>query len=310
MGILSAALLLLAFAAVYFAGRFVSLKKGLKDAEQELAEIAVSPDENRLVHLPCPDKDLEQLLISVNLILQNIREDRIGAACREQAFRRQLEHLSHDLRTPLTSILGYLKLLDAQGLSPEDREGLLTVEQKSRYLQRLISQFYDLTQLMCGDFEPEMKPVDAGRMLRELLLMSYQELENRGIEVVTEIPDKPVFVWADEDALLRVFSNLLSNAERYAAGMLFVSVSQEKEWTLFRWENDAGGLSEGDLPHLFERFYMADNARSSGGTGLGLTIARQLAEAMGGSMEAMLCGEEKRLAFLLKIPRTGKQEHS
>lgn len=74
--------------------------------------------------------------------------------------------ISHDLRTPLTSILGYLKLLDVQALSPEDRESFLIVERKSGYLQRLISQFYDLSQLLSGDFEPEIKCVDAGHMLR------------------------------------------------------------------------------------------------------------------------------------------------
>lgn len=310
MGILITALLFLGFAAVYFGWRFVSLKKGLQAAEQELAEIALCLSENRLVHLPCPDRDLEQLLISVNLILQNIKKERIRAKCKEQEFRKQLEHISHDLRTPLTSILGYLKLLDVQALSPEDRESFLIVERKSGYLQRLISQFYDLSQLLSGDFEPEIKCVDAGRMLRETLLMSYQELENRGIDVTTEIPDRPVCVWADEDALLRIFSNLLSNAGRYAAGMFLVRVSQEKDWTFFHWENDARELSEADVPHLFEQFYMADNARSAGGTGLGLTIARQLSEAMGGSMEAMLRGEEKKLVFLLKIPTASQQEGS
>lgn len=288
-------LMIAAGAAVYFGIRCLTTKRGIRQAKQELVEIAEQPEENRILKLASPNRDLEALLVVMNHILEKNREDRISYKKREQEFRRQIENISHDLRTPLTAIQGYLSLMDQEHLSGESREALEVIHRRADNLQYLINQFYEYSILISDDQRLEMQQIELGRMCREMLLGSYQKLEERGIEVCAEIPEKSVFIQADEHALERILGNLLQNAVRYAKTGLKLKVFETEEAAEILCANDTEHLKSEDVPKLFDRFYMAEQARNQAGTGLGLTISRHLTEAMGGTMTAEL--EEKWLMF-------------
>lgn len=283
-------LIVIIIACGYFAFRYFSLINALKETTMELEDIRKDLSQNRILHLPLPDKHLENLLISMNATLKETHKERQSYGKREKEFQKQIENISHDLRTPLTVILGYLKLIDkSENMLQTDSElaeTLQIMKQKAETMESLVSQLYSFSRLGADNYELTIHEVDINRILKETLLGSYQILEKSGISVNTALPDTVVWVWGEETALERVFSNLLQNAGRYANSFLNIYLEEAAGKVIVHFENDAKGLSEHDILHLFDRFYMQDNSRHQGGTGLGLTIARSLAEKMDGSLRA------------------------
>lgn len=274
--------------AVYFFWKYTALWLSVRRTDRQLKEIASQIGENRIVKLDVPDRAMEQLLSTVNEALASIRREHIHYQQRERALQQQIENISHDLRTPLTAILGYMEMIDQGPMTAEDRGSMAIVIQKARFLQRLIEQFYDLSRLTADDFRLDIRPLDAGQLLRETLTGFYQVLESRGLSVKVQIPQQPMMVMGDSDAMERIFGNFLQNTGRYARTRFCVSAESGSGRVRMVFENDVDGLTEADVSRLFERFYMSDSARSQGNTGLGLTIARQLAEKMGGKITAQL----------------------
>ncbi|GKG90942.1 two-component sensor histidine kinase [Gordonibacter pamelaeae] len=295
-------------AAAFLAARYALLKRSLRQADRELGEIVGHLEDNRIVRLPAPDADLEALLGTVNRALAGIRAQAAACARHEAELKAQVEHVSHDLRTPLTSIRGYLALVDDAALDAEAREALGTVRRKAASLERLVAQFYELSRLQGDDVPLELGPVDVGRMLRESVAEQYRLLADRGLDVRLDVPEHAVLARANGEAVERVLANLLHNAGKYAKTALEVSMTGEGAGAAgaggrvtVEFANDAEGLSESALSRLFQPFFMADASRAQEGSGLGLAIARHLLERMGGSIEASLERREGACWLVLRI---------
>lgn len=285
----------------YLLVRLFLLKKSLREAGEQLREINRNLEENRIVTLSSPDKDFENLLVDINDSLQGIRAEKISYREREKEFKQQIENISHDLRTPLTSMLGYLRIMDAGALSQEEQEDLQTVLKKAERLQELITEFYDFSRLNAKDYGLEIESVDVAKSLREALADSYTELSRQKLEVTAQIPEAPVYILGNGGALQRVFQNLLQNAGRYALSRLEVTVSEEGEEVIICFGNDTENLGQRDADKLFERFYTGDSSRTGGSTGLGLTIAKEFVEQMGGRITAKC--NQYQLYILLSFPK-------
>ncbi len=307
IGVFALIALLALAASGWFGVRLLLLKRSIRRADQELRAIASCLEENRIVKLPHPDRDLEVLLGSINMALDGIRQQSISYQRREAQFKEQIESISHDLRTPLTSILGYLALVDDGSLDAETRESLATVSRKAVTLQRLIGQFYELSRLQSDDFTLKLQSVDVGRMVRESVASRYRLLSDKGLDVLLHAPEVPVLAHADADALERVLENLLHNVEKYAESQLEISVEAisflEAPHVRIMLANNVEHLAESNVERLFEPFYAADAARTQESSGLGLAIARQLVERMGGTIEAHLetRGEASWLVFQITL---------
>lgn len=274
----------------FFAARWLLLKRAVREVHGALLELEKDVGQNKYLHLPLPDADLENLLIGINGMLDAIRNERIDYVKKERAFQEQIEAVSHDLRTPLTVINGYLTLLQKQSesLSVQQQEMLAAVERKAQKMAELVEQFYEYARMTANDFDLKMEALDMGKLMRETFLSNCLLLETAELEVEADFPDHPLWVAGDASALERVFTNLLQNASRYAERYLYLTLHTEAGNAVACFENDAASLSPEMLQQLFERFYMNDAARTQGGTGLGLTIAKGLVEEMGGSLETML----------------------
>lgn len=290
-------IVVLTIAVLYLLVRLLSLKKALKGAGKQLKEINRELEENRIVKLAVPDKDAEELLMVMNESLQVIREQKNVYAKREKELKQQIENISHDLRTPLTSMLGYLRIMETGNLSPEDREDLQTVIRKAERLQELITQFYEYTKVTSTDYSLSLENIEVTKLLREAMADAYSELEKRQLEVEVNIPQGPLEIRGNVNAMQRVLQNLLQNAVRYAKGCLEVSVCEGEGEVEICFANDVEDMNVSDVEHLFERFYTSDASRSKGATGLGLTIAKEFVEKMKGSMEAELVGEKLRIVM-------------
>lgn len=279
--------LLLILAAV-FALRFYMLKAALRDTSRQLQEICQNIGENQVVHLPLPDRDLEMLMASMNQALGEIRAQGENYARRERAFQAQIQAISHDLRTPLTVILGYLKFFQKKDAmsADEQKEILKIMERKARSMEDLVAEFYDYSRLYARDYTVTIEKTDAGKILREVFAENCLMLESAHLQVSQDLPKHPVWVLGQAGALERIFANLFQNAARYGDSFLELTMEEKGSQILISFTNNTTRLSPGDVPYLFDRFYMGDPSRSRGGSGLGLTIAHSLARAMGGSLTA------------------------
>lgn len=277
--------------AVIFAVRHCLLKNALRATVDQLAGIEEDVLQNRRVYLSVPDKDLEALAVGINQVIRCFQEARIQSDRRERAFQEQIEAISHDLRTPLTVIVGYLSMMSEQHKrgSLDDRElteMLDVLQRKAGGMERLVNQFYEYSKLIAKDVALSCEAVDMGKVVRETLLNNVFLLEQARIEVMVSIDEKPLWIAGDAGALERVVTNLLQNVARYAKSKLQIRVIEREKTVQLQVVNDTEVLKENDMCHLFDRFYAGDQARPTGSSGLGLTIAKGLVEEMGGTMDA------------------------
>lgn len=283
---------------VYFVIRCYLIKKSLKEVNNELRDIQKDIKGNQVVHLPMPTKDLEALIATINEALEEIRRERITYAKRERDFQTQIEAISHDLRTPVTVILGYLKLLKKESetsavLFTSEQEDMLKITvRKAEAMEKLIAQFYDYSRIIAGDYEIAMDKIDVSQILREVFTDNCLILEEANLKVDINCPDYPIWVMGDRDGLERILINLFQNIGRYANSYVKIGISENDKKAKLFFENDTDKLSSQDIPNLFERFYMKDGSRGQGGSGLGLTIAKSLAEEMEGVLSVGVIDKE------------------
>lgn len=296
---------LLLAAAGYLAFRLFSLKRALREINRDLTEIRQNLSQNQILHLPLPDRDLERLTNSMNAALEDVRRERQSYEKREAEFQKLIENISHDLRTPLTVILGYLKWMkktenapltssgrDCSPLSDskdiKDSKDILDIlERNARAMEKLVAQFYDFSRLNARDYALTTEEVDVCRILKESIANNYQILEEACLNLDCHLPEHPVIIQGNTGALERIFSNLFQNAGRYARSILDIRLEENGSGQVcIYFQNDSDSVREDDLPHLFDRFYKNDSSRHQEGSGLGLTVARSLAELMGGTLTA------------------------
>ena len=232
---------------------------------------------------------MEALFEEINRALDRRQSEEIQHMLAEKELRRQIANISHDLRTPLTSIIGYLQLAQADGTSTEERaHALEVIGARTRSLQMLISGFYDLSRLDANEYSLNLQQVDLGRSSvhsSPLFMMIYPQ----NLVMHVDVPQRLPLVLADEDAAQRIFVNLLQNVLRYAESEVWVAVRAGTTITTV-FTNDTSLVSQEDVPHVFDRFYTGDQTRSGHNTGIGLAIVKRLAEQMGCEVSASLAG--------------------
>ncbi|TJY42827.1 HAMP domain-containing histidine kinase [Cohnella pontilimi] len=217
----------------------------------------------------------------------------------EEERKRLIANISHDLRTPLTSLLGYMEALQRdETLSEEERADFLRIAaSKGDALLTLLQDFFELARLEADDSVPEFGRVNLTELVPEILLDFYPEFTKADITPIIKLPDKPVYVRADAAHLRRILNNLISNALRYGREGKEIGISLREEpnvvWVEV-WDR-GNGVAEQDLPRIFERLYTGEASRNSTlqGTGLGLTIAKNLVEKQGGRIAVTSAPHEK-----------------
>ncbi len=242
------------------------------------------------VSMAAPNAAAEELLTAINTLL-DLREQEEGDYRRqERAIRQQITNISHDLRTPLTSILGYLQLLEGEGLTAEERrEYLAIVQGRAKALQSMIVSFYDLSRLEGGEYPLSRERVDLYHVLSELVAEFYNDFE--GFDMTVELREGLPSVTADPAGVLRVFTNLIRNAMEHGRSRMSILLYQEGDEVVSVFANDAPGLTPEDVEHVFDRFFTADKMRTGQSTGLGLAIVKALVERMGHTVSAELEGD-------------------
>lgn len=257
------------------------LRHGMKALGRDLVERR-GQDTNTLLSLPCRDRELRRLASALNQELRALRQERLRYQQGDKELKEAVVNISHDLRTPLTAISGYLQLLQGQDLPPDTRRYLEQIGGRTQAMKRLTEELFRYS-VVVSEENLAQEPVDLRRAVEEALLSFYGALEGRGIEPQVRLPETPVIRQLDPAAVNRVLGNILTNALKYSAGDLEVTLEESGRLT---FSNAAPGLDPVAAGRLFDRFYTVEAARNS--TGLGLSIAKELTQRMGGEMGAEL----------------------
>lgn len=284
--------IILFFTSVYFSARFFLLSKNIREARYDLKEVCEDIERNRRLTLASPNKDLEELLKEMNNYLEKTQMEKIKSTRREKEIRKEIENISHDLRTPLTSILGYLELIKDEDITKEEQyEYISIVERKSRDLKDLIQSFYDLSRLEANEYKVDIKTIDIHKELMEQLLIYYNDFDKKGIDVEIDIGEEEINIQGDLNIIGRILDNLIQNAIKYAKDTFKVCMKQSNDNIDIIFSNNVENLEEADGEKLFKRFYMKDKSRHNQSSGLGLTITKLLVEAMNGNIRAEIKGD-------------------
>ena len=241
-------------------------------------------DENVMVFTE--NKVLMDLAGQINRLLENQRKIKADNRRAQISSKKMLSNISHDIKTPMTVILGYLEIMGQNGRG--DYEMLLKVEQKARRVMELINQFFTLAKLEAGDTEIEITKIDVCETCRENVLDFYELLSQKEFQVEIDIPPKEVFVYGNKEALQRILFNLISNVVRYGFDGKYMGMFlREDEKYIYIDVVDKGkGIDKAFAQSVFERLFTMEDSRNRRiqGNGLGLTIAQNLARQLGGEI--------------------------
>ena len=269
-----------------------SVHRATKEITEAFAE-RLTTDTNTLITV-AGDAYAKRLAAEINVQLRKLREQRHRYVQGDAELKAAVTNISHDLRTPLTAIQGYLDLLHQVDLPEDGMRYVEMIANRTEHLTVLTEELFRYSVLMSEGKALVKAPVDVSAALEESLAGFYAVLTERGIEPQIRMPEEKVVRLLDASALARVFSNLLNNALKYSDGDFEIELTEEGEITFSNTATELDGVQVGKL---FDRFYTVDTVRRS--TGLGLAIAKTLVEQMGGSIDAKY--EDDRLRIVIKF---------
>ena len=276
------------------------LQKSLDDIGRQLGE-RLGADTNNPIFLPTRDPHARRLAAELNVQLRELRRQRQRYEDGDRELKEAVTNVSHDLRTPLTAICGYLELLEKGEKTSVQARYLSLIGERAEAMKTLTGELLRYSVAAGGEEEPALEPVDLNAAVEEAIAAFYGALVEGGVTPRVTLPETRVVRRLDRAALSRVLGNLLNNALKYSAGDLDVALDGDGTITL---SNAAPGLDEVQVGRLFDRFFTVETAHRS--TGLGLSIARALTERMGGTISARY--EDGRLYVALRVPETAPCE--
>jgi signal transduction histidine kinase len=251
------------------------------------------------------DDELGDLAASINSMASKLKKSIEDERHAEQAKNELITNVSHDLRTPLTSVIGFLGLLiDRENRSEEELQRYTEIAHKKAIsLQSLIDELFEFTRVSYGGISIKKTKINLGELLEQLTDEFYPVLNDAGMECCISVPDDKVCVMADGDLLVRLFENLINNSIRYGKDGKYIDVvlKRQDKNVFVDVINYGRKISDSDIPYIFEQFYRADKSRTSfnGGTGLGLAIVKRIAELHNGTVKVE--SSEKQTCFEVNL---------
>ncbi|GFZ75849.1 two-component sensor histidine kinase [Paenibacillus marchantiophytorum] len=256
------------------------------------------------IDLVFSDRNLEQLAAEINNLMDFVSDAKALRRRTEYELKQSISNISHDLRTPLTSILGYIQLLESDQLSEEEKREYVSIAKiRAKRLQVLLNDFFELSVIESMDYELKREMVDMSALVPDILFGFYDRMNERNREAIIQLPDEKIDLIGNESAIKRVVENLVTNAIHYSDGPIWISMESLDLTVALSISNEAKHLKASDLNILFDRFYTEDRSRSDTGTGLGLFIARSLMVKMNGELTAELLENQLVMKCVWRLDR-------
>jgi len=300
---------------IFFISGFLILTKNKMDYIQELSNtVRIISTGNLKYTAPVKGNDeLTHLARSINVMARDIDQKIEEERNLEKTKQELITNVSHDLRTPLTSILGYLGLAKSSKISTQQKDEYIEIAySKSERLKQLINELFEYTKLQSPDNKPNFSAVNLVDLLDQLIEEMIPIAEEKGLTITKSITVKDIVLYADVPQIVRLFENLISNAIKYSHtnDPIFLTVTgiDANNFVTISLENTIDDISDEETTKMFERFYRLEKSRSSetGGSGLGLAISESIVHIHGGQIYAEKVNES-RIAIIVKLPILSNQ---
>ncbi|RDW20377.1 sensor histidine kinase [Oceanobacillus arenosus] len=281
-------------------GMLLLLHWDIRKMTNQLEEIIENFGTNELVRTNTHSKSLIRFAAKINQLIHLFKQDQQYTQKREKELKQEIANISHDLRTPLTSIKGFSELLTDPSLSEtEKKEFLAVIQKKIDNLTMIVDLFYELSQIDSSDKQLIMEQQFLDQTVIEAMLMFYDDFENSQLKVhVNEVVVCPIL--ADKKATNRIVINIIQNALRYAKSYFTINLIEEEEYVRLSAINDVDAFDRTEIDRIFDRTFRLDTSRTSGHLGLGLHIVRQLINKQGGKVVADVHENEFRIDVSFK----------
>lgn len=278
--VLAVLCILLAIAVLLLIWKLWLLRRSAEELRRGVQE-RLETDTNTLLSIPSRDGAMCRLAAGLNVQLRQLRRERQQYQNGDRDLKEAVTNVSHDLRTPLTAICGYLDLLEGEEKSEAAERYLSLIRGRTDHLRSLTEEFFRTSAVLAAEEPEPAEPVSLNRAVEESLAAWYGVLSARGIAPEVELPETPVVRPLNREAVSRILSNVLSNAAKYSPGDLRIVLEEDGTLT---FSNAAPSLTPVLAERLFDRYFTVESGGQ--GTGLGLSIARRLTEQMGGTAAA------------------------
>ncbi|MBE5929920.1 MAG: HAMP domain-containing histidine kinase [Lachnospiraceae bacterium] len=253
--------------------------------------------------------ELDTLRQEINEVLAQTKELNRETLRGEERFKETITNISHDIRTPLTSLDGYFQLLQETEDEEERARYVAIIKERISGLKEMLEELFTYTRLQNKSYELPTESVDFGKCVYETVFSFYDEFKKRNIEPEVEFTEDACPVQGNKEAFRRILQNILKNALEHGKNRFALCLEKEDGYVRFVCENEVERPGEINAEQVFERFYKADSARTHTSTGLGLSIAKNFTEKLNGTIEANLDGKEFRITveFPLKDRATERK---
>lgn len=268
---------------LFIAIKLYLIKKSIKEIRVSINKI-IKADTNQLLTISSSDKEMKKLANDLNKELQDLRKEKLQYQNGNQELKRIITNISHDMRTPLTAISGYIDLMKEN--KEKQKEYMKIIEKKTEELTLLTDQLFDFSKTMDMGVEMQREKCCINEILEETLANMYHFFKEKQIEPKLEICTQKIYKDLDKHSIIRVFENILSNVCKYSDGDFKVTLNEKG---IITFSNKATSLDATTVQKIFDRYFTVENAKKS--TGLGLSISKQLVKLNGGKISAKYVNE-------------------
>jgi signal transduction histidine kinase len=261
-------------------------KREIRDMVKRLQFIRDN-DTNMKINLQIKVKEINELAIQLNHMINYYKIEKIAISKAQHEFKEEITNISHDLRTPLTSIAGYVQMLEAEKTPVEKKaEYYNIIRRRIETLVKMLDEFFEFTRIESDEYPLKLEKVNVSNVLTDVISLFYYDFLSKDEEPSIQIPSTPIYIYADKDALKRIFQNLIKNYLNHGTGSISISVKEEGNHVSISFKNYAPNIDSAEAERLFQRFYTADKSRTRKTTGLGLSIVKNLVTKMNGEIKA------------------------
>lgn len=244
-------------------------------------------DTNKEINLQIKLRETNELAIQLNHLINYYKVEKIAISRAEHEFKEEITNISHDLRTPLTSIAGYVQMLESENTPVEKKaEYYNIIRRRIETLIKMLDELFEFTKIESDEYSLQLEKINVNNVLVDVISQFYYDFLSKGEEPSIQMPSTSIYIHADKDALTRIFQNLIKNYLNHGTGSISISLKEEGNHVCIKFKNYAPNIDSAEADRLFQRFYTVDKSRTRKTTGLGLSIVKNLVIKLNGEIKA------------------------